>query len=316
MSKQIKTQGFSVGIDENGLGPLLGPLLVTAITAQGPTNERVPSIRHVGDSKLLVGFGHSALGEAWARALLEQQGTVPHSPAELVDLLLGESGTASRGLCPGGHAPQCWRDEQPWDASDALVEQVGQSMHELERAGWRLTRARSEHVCTRELNTEEAAGRSRLHMNLGRMERLIVDARAHAPGPLNVTCGKVGGMRYYVPQLRHLHAILTHSEEAAASRYELSDGTKLEFLRDAESQRPLVALASLIGKYLRDRIMRRICAFHGATSASDAVSGYHDPRTLRFVQSTRDARTARSIQDSCFLRFGKKGAAIAIERLL
>ncbi len=309
MSEQIKTRGLSVGIDENGLGPLLGPLIVTAVSAEGPAGKPVPTIKHVGDSKLLVGFGHSALGEAWARVLLERQGLTAHSPAELIDTLLGESGIASRALCPSGHAPQCWQDEQPWDAGEALLEQVRQSMNELERTGWRLTRARSEHVCTRELNTEEAAGRSRLHVNLDRMERLVVDARAHAPGRLNVTCGKVGGMRYYVPQLQHLHAILTHSEEAAASCYELSDGTQLEFLRNAESQRPLVALASLIGKYLRDRMMHRICAFHGAASASDAVSGYHDSRTLQFVRSTHDSRAAKSMQDSCFLRFGKKGTS-------
>ena len=152
----------------------------------------------------------------------------------------------------------------------------------------------------------ESAGQNRLVVNLGRMERLIVDASEHAGASMQVTCGKVGGMRYYVPQFRHLHATHTLLEGAACSTYQLQDGTMVEFLRDAESQRPLVALASLIGKYLRDRIMRRICAFHGATAGSNAVSGYHDPRTLRFVQSTRDARAEKSMQDTCFVRFGRK----------
>lgn len=297
-----------MGIDENGLGPLLGPLLVTAVSAQGPEGQSVPPLGLVGDSKLLVRFGDSALGEAWARVLLRRLGVVPASPSDLLETLLGTSGARSRQLCPSGHAPQCWSDTHAWDAPDEALRKVEQSLDAFEALGWRLSRARSEHVCTRELNDREGLGQSRLLVNLGRMELLIEDARAHAPeGVLRVTCGKVGGMRYYVPQLTMLQVAQTHTEEAAGSSYTLRDGAALEFLRDAESQRPLVALASLIGKYVRDRMMRRICAFHGATD-DQAVSGYHDPRTLRFVTATLSARRAARFEESCFLRFGKKGS--------
>lgn len=294
-----------VGIDENGLGPLLGPLLVTAVTAVGPKDEVVPTAALVDDSKRLVGFGHSALGEAWARVILRGHGQEPAGPAALIDSLLGDSGRSSRALCPDGHAPQCWRDEAPWDASPELLEQVQQSADTLREQGWTLARVRAEHVCTRELNDEEAAGRSRLHVNLGRMERLIVDAQAHVGLPVHASCGKVGGMRYYVPQLRLLAVRSAHEELASGSSYTLTDDSFVEFLRDAESQRPLVALASLVGKYVRDRIMQRICNFHGAGS----VSGYHDPRTLRAVEATRAARSAANFDDSCFVRFGKKKSA-------
>ena len=70
---------FVVGVDENGLGPRLGPLIVTAVTAEA-TNEaglaiatkpaRGGAASRLADSKQLVAYGNSALGEAWARAMV------------------------------------------------------------------------------------------------------------------------------------------------------------------------------------------------------------------------------------------------------
>src|SRR5580692_7872160 len=67
-----------VGIDENGLGPRLGPLIVTAVHArtEGSGHRLVGRAPHgelakrLGDSKALIRFGDTALGEAWARAVL------------------------------------------------------------------------------------------------------------------------------------------------------------------------------------------------------------------------------------------------------
>src|SRR5215469_4948721 len=59
---------LQLGIDENGLGPRLGPLVVTAVTArvEGAGHKRICSrprggLRaRLGDSKRLVAFGDSA----------------------------------------------------------------------------------------------------------------------------------------------------------------------------------------------------------------------------------------------------------------
>ena len=65
-----------LGIDENGLGPRLGPLVVTAVvavttgegTARAQARPRGAMRARLDDSKKLVAYGDSALGEAWARA--------------------------------------------------------------------------------------------------------------------------------------------------------------------------------------------------------------------------------------------------------
>src|SRR5512140_2054357 len=108
---------FCVGVDENGLGPRLGPLVVTSVLARTTeAGERVACARpkgrmraRLGDSKALVSYGDSSLGEAWARALLARQGApAPTSIDELVfALTLDERGTL-RAPCPSSHGDQCW----------------------------------------------------------------------------------------------------------------------------------------------------------------------------------------------------------------
>src|SRR5947208_9884539 len=68
---------FRIGVDENGLGARLGPLVVTAVLARvTEQGVRVISRRppkrlaaDLGDSKQLVSHRDVTLGEAWARAL-------------------------------------------------------------------------------------------------------------------------------------------------------------------------------------------------------------------------------------------------------
>src|SRR5262245_1713942 len=68
---------FRIGADENGLGPRLGPMVVTAVLARvtddgwrvAGRKPRGGLAERLGDSKQLVSHGDVALGEAWARVL-------------------------------------------------------------------------------------------------------------------------------------------------------------------------------------------------------------------------------------------------------
>src|SRR4051812_48765014 len=75
--REPPAEAFSLGVDENGLGPRLGPLVVTSILARTQNGgNAVANARPKGalrkrldDSKRLVSYDDSALGEAWARAV-------------------------------------------------------------------------------------------------------------------------------------------------------------------------------------------------------------------------------------------------------
>lgn len=83
-----------VGVDENGLGARLGPLVVTAVLADvTPAGQRWVGRRprgklslDLGDSKRLVSHSNFTLGEAWARVLTGDRFRDPHALFEHLSL--------------------------------------------------------------------------------------------------------------------------------------------------------------------------------------------------------------------------------------
>src|SRR5271166_371518 len=125
-----------VGIDENGLGPRLGPLVVTAVWAQtsGPGHARAQRKprgalgARLGDSKKLARFGDTTVGEAWARAIATRTGMTagaPEKPDALIRALSIDTAESLREPCPDAHADQCWSTrEENFLADPELVTQV------------------------------------------------------------------------------------------------------------------------------------------------------------------------------------------------
>jgi ribonuclease HII len=306
---------ITVGIDENGLGPRLGPLVVTAVTARvdGGGHKRVHtrprgSLRaRLGDSKRLVRYGDSALGEAWARAIIQRMGgEQPESPEGLVRSLSLDDAETLRAPCPEGHIEQCWGlGEEAFTAESQLVADVDRDLAKLEAWGISVLRATCVVACVRRLNEGVARGLTRFHLDLHAMERLVLDTRDRAGADVIATCGKVGGFDYYStafgPMNGRLHAVA--EEGRARSEYFVPGVGTIAFVRDAEDKHLLVGMASLIGKWVRDLLMARIVRYHrGLDPNLPNASGYHDPVTTRFVDATRLARKHRELPDDCFER--------------
>ncbi len=310
-----------LGIDENGLGPRLGPLVVTSVVARVTDggHKRVVSrprgaLRsRLGDSKRLVAYGDSSLGEAWARAIVRRSGqTEPSAPEELVRILSLDGAEALRAPCPGDHAGQCWSaDRESFAADPELVLQVGRDLARLDGGGIRVLHAACVVTCARRLNEGIARGLTRFHLDLHAMERLALEARARAGVDVAATCGKVGGFARYPPAFGpmsgRLHAVA--EEGRARSEYVVPGLGSIAFVRDADDKHLLVSMASLIGKWVRDLLMARIVRYHRADDPDlPNASGYHDPVTTRFVEATRLTRQKSALPDECFERRSFEGS--------
>jgi ribonuclease HII len=319
-----------VGIDENGMGPRLGPLVVTSVLARShPEKEEGRAGAHlarskpkgslakrIGDSKKLVAFDDSSLGEAWARAILvhghQRSGRpvpAPKNPAELLSELALDSDDTLRSPCPSHHSDLCWGTEgESFSASDEDVAHCLKDLERLDAKGLQIVEARVAMVCVRRLNEAVDAGLSRFDVDLHTMERLALVARARAGADVHALCGKVGGFDFYAdrfgPLGGRLHTVLV--EGRAISAYQLPGVGRLSFLRDADESHLIVGLASIVGKWVRDHLMRRVVRWHRARS-NDAdqvpdASGYHDPVTTRFVSATALVRKKLRVEASCFER--------------
>jgi ribonuclease HII len=305
---------WHVGIDENGLGPQLGPLVVTSVMARvtdaahRALHERAASFLHerLDDSKALVAHGDVTLGEAWARAVAKQCGLEVASPDGLVEALALHPRTQRLQKCAGAAAEQCWSTEaEAFAASEAQLAQADADLQALAHRGLEVSWARCNLVCVRALNDARQRGIGRFDADLHAMEELIVGARSAADGELEAVCGKVGGLQRYVPSMRilgdRLHVVL--GEERACSAYRFPGIGTVQFVRDADGAHPLVALASLVGKYVRELLMARIVRFYQRQVPELAgASGYNDPVTDRFVRSTRSLRRKSGVPTGCFRR--------------
>lgn len=305
---------FHAGIDENGLGPRLGPLVVTAALAKLSSQaervaERNPAdLLHsrLDDSKRLVDHHDVTLGEAWARACCECMGSAGRSPGEVLTALSLADSRALRDLCPIDVREQCWSEcGEVFEASQEQLDTARSDLAELACRGVDVVWVRSALVCVRNLNDARRSGTGRFALDLRAMEELMLAARAHARGPLVVVCGKVGAIREYPPVFSALagRPCTIMKQDKERSSYRIEELGEVHFVRDADGTYPLVALASLVGKYVRELLMRRIVRYYRRELPDlDDASGYNDPVTDRFVRATQKMREERGIPDVCFRR--------------
>lgn len=314
------TGRYFVGIDENGMGPRLGPLVVTSVLARASgdgaklatSKPRGAMASRIGDSKRLVAFDDNALGEAWARALalraarVGAAAAVPGTPAELIRTIAQDEEAELRAPCPGHHVDMCWGEEGETLAStEAEVDACCKDLDKLAAKGLEVLRVRVALVCTSRLNDAVKKGLSRFDVDLHTMERLTLAARADAGEDVLALCGKVGGFDFYAdrfgPLGGRLHVVL--GESRARSDYQFPGVGRLAFLRDAEEGHMLVGLASLVGKWVRDHMMRRIVRYHRAHVPDlPEASGYHDPVSTQFIEATRLVRKRLKVDGHCFER--------------
>ncbi|MDB4940486.1 MAG: hypothetical protein JWP97_20 [Labilithrix sp.] len=311
---------FYVGIDENGMGPRLGPLVVTSVLGEDLTGAgggaklatsrpRGAIARRIGDSKKLLAFDDGALGEAWARAIARHAGFDARTPAELLVALLIDPEHVLRAPCPSHHVDLCWSEEdERFATDDAAVAILTKDLAALAKKGLGIRRARVAVVCTKRLNEAVTRGESRFDVDLHAMERLTLAARHDASDEVYALCGKVGGFDFYGKRFGPLagrpHTAII--EGRARSEYVVPGVGRLAFLRDADDTHLLVGLASLVGKWVRDHLMRRVVRYHrvhdGAAQELAEASGYHDPVTTRFIAATTLVRKERRVDAACFER--------------
>jgi ribonuclease HII len=310
MATSTTAPAFAIGVDENGLGSRLGPLVVTAVLAR--TNEagrdtlarRLPrSIRaSLDDSKRLLSHTDVRLGEAWAREIVAPDAA---TPSALFEHLALDGVPKLRERCPSHVEAQCWHTTaEAFSAEPELRKRVARHRALLAARGVELITVKTAVLCTDTLNRAKRAGRNRFVSDLHAMESLVLALRREAGADVSAVCGKVGSMaeysRFFGPLGGWLHNVL--DEGPARSAYRFPTVGELAFVRDADASAPLVMLASLVGKYVRELFMTRIAAHYPAAATEARPSGYHDPVTAQFVARTALVRKRRKHPNDCFER--------------
>ncbi|MDR3636220.1 MAG: hypothetical protein P4L84_20630 [Isosphaeraceae bacterium] len=265
-----------VGIDEAGYGPNLGPLVMTAVVAEGP-DERPPSLWDdlaatvaraggnadrlwVDDSKALLtgGRGRDRLEAACLAALAATGCGVPGSLRALLAAL--DAGTLDDvELSP-------WLDAEDWPVpcADARIRlERALAAGALAGAPWRLVAVRSVVVGPARFNAGLAASASKARVHFEAFARLLAGLweRAADGTETVVRADKHGGRHFYLEPLHEAFPdiwIDRGPEGPELSRYTLRGPGRrlsLSLVPRADADDGLVALASIISKAVREHWM-------------------------------------------------------------
>ncbi len=257
-----------VGVDENGYGPLAGPLVVTRVVMEYEGEAPLEDLRlawfptlPVRDSKEVFRrtLRSYARGEAVALWLLKQAGITPRTTRELWEVLVPE-------IAPTFHAG-------PWGLDLPLPVWAKKAGNFPDPGAF----GRIVEIRSRVLLPETLRGRNKHRLNLQTFLEHV-----NASGATWALLGKLGGMVHYAPHLPEGARIVEESRDR--SIYQV-DRLVLAFVRNADSRLLPVAMASVVGKYVRELLMLSVNRLLGHTEAIPWASGYHhDPRTRRLVE--------------------------------
>ncbi len=256
------------GIDEAGYGPNLGPLVMTAVVAEGERPDlwrdcaatvgragADPKLLWVDDSKRLYhsGNGLDRLNAA-TLATLEAIGT--ERPRTFRELL---QAVAAGSLDDAELSP--WLDPGSDPMLDGFEKNRAWSAPLLDGARWRIVAVRSVVVGPGQFNRGLDRTGSKAVVHFSAFARLLDWLWNETRAETFVTSDKHGGRHFYLePLVGEFPGVWIDRgpEGPALSRYLLRDATRrleLSLQPRADAADGLVALASLVSKTLREHWM-------------------------------------------------------------
>lgn len=252
------------GFDENGLGPRLGPLVVTGVLVE-ISDESENLLHHhsgsIDDSKRIFKRvpASYAKGESVALAILASAGLWVKDTEGLRNSL----GLPADLPLPEARLPIWCRGES------------------LPDTGVRVSGIRIRTIPPTIINQSNKFSLT--------ASAMIEMGKELLPFDLCVL-GKIGGRKFYKPFLWDAFGdgVSVLREEQAESSY-LACGSEWRFLRDADASCLPVAMASVVGKYIRELAMLELNSRAGFRSPIPYCSGYPgDPRTRELASALSD----------------------------
>lgn len=238
------------GIDEAGLGPILGPFCATSTTIQSPTplnkllEDQQKKLFYVDDSKKVFQGknGLKRLEESVLSFYTLLTGSVPRTLDSFIPSLKGE-----------------WYKKEmklPLTVStDQILEKAGKIDEIFDQRGVKILDIKRTAISAKDFNSLID-----IHDNKSIVCQKIVDPlirQVSTYDKSDIVIDKQGGRKFYKEYLKALfplEEVSTKLEEANHSSYTVSNRT-ISFRAKADSSSFAVALASMFSKYMRELAM-------------------------------------------------------------
>jgi ribonuclease HII len=315
-----KTKLICGGVDEAGLGPTLGPLVVASFATVSPhpdlrallkdavcePGERGSRIE-VGDSKKIhTGARKLARIERTVLATIcWTHGSLPGSVAELLSLVRVPTPDPEHDLI----APWFSNFDEPLPVAADLASVVaaGELLSATARAASvEAAHYRADIISAHRINRELAFedrhdGGSKNTWATHAVLKRVVDLHGeHPEKPCRIQCDKAGGRSAYTLPLRRAlpgHSIHTIEETRECSRYDLEQPAvggrspqpiEVAFLMRGDQIDPRISWASCLAKYCRELMMRSFNRYWRARIADLAPTAGYPEDARRFIAEVED----------------------------
>jgi len=315
------------GIDEAGLGPVLGPLVMCASVFEVPDDlvdqplwdtlapavvrkaGRKSTALAIGDSKKLFNRKSPKALRHLERAVLASLAANDQHPATLADLLtIITTDANARAAEYPWYRPEEVALPRVLSATDISLS--GNVLNvAMRKAGVRMRGIRSECVFVGEFNRIIRATRNKSTAALGITLRLVQYLWSRLKsGSMHIHIDRQGGRMRYLSALERAFEGCSFKilrEDPDCSAYEMSDANRtarITFSVGGEAAHMPIALASMAGKYLREVLMEMFNEFWaGHVDALVPTAGYYtDGR--RFFGEIRDAMGRLNVAEDIVYR--------------
>lgn len=312
---------YLVGIDENGFGPVLGPLNVTGVLFEVERYEHnlweklndVFSRKFSQKNRFKLTDSKQMTPREWEKIalilyfLLFKE--IPRfSSTFLKKFILKEKSLVKK--CGEEEKNMCWEPDFSlplWEERNFLEEipPAGKRTKDiLEREKIRILALNTLICCPYNFNFLLQVY-NKAELNLYLFETLIKYYYQKYRGEFLFICGKIGGIKYYHRYFKLLNKYhcLKFSEKDELSEYHFENLGKVSFIKDGDENYFPISLSSIIGKYIREIFMRRINTyFSSRVSGLPYVSGYRDKFTKEFIKRVEGELFRLNISPLCFRR--------------
>jgi len=299
-----------VGIDENGYGSILGPLIVTStvFSVPDPKDNLWYSLKET-ISKRKKDLGNRLLVTDSKKAFSQSSGIkhLERTTLAFLDQLGLEIDSFSRLLSSVSITANSQLRKYPWypkTCEDLLfkkdVDATAKLSKNMKEQGIQLLDVRCCYFDVSKFNQRVQATGNKAELVTSSVLEHIQSATALASffneKQVFVVCDRIGGRTYYEEILTKLSdfELISSNSGLEESEYKMCSGkTTLDvrFEVGADNNYFPVALASMIGKYIREVVVRSMCSYFAELQPGlKPTAGYYVDG-LRFLRDVEEAGT-------------------------